>query len=551
MNFESLVPKNARLRGHISQKSNLRYVKKVVKHFDERQREDFRNSCLGFGIQEYALVTGLRCGLLPDDNVMERVLDKRRLKDKYFKHVDKISYALLEQTFLRLSMPLADRYNLDLALIIKGVFNAPDNNVGIDMETLSIVNDLDLFFSYPWGRISYGRLIRGFRGRWAMKFLDATKRRRRRLVTWSTTFPLPCRYRHLRRYPKLVIGSIGVLVNISHDFSAGHQQSSRSSLHVYATLCPNEVECGQPHNATLVSFDDRPVPALDDLARDSVAPQFHAERLGTPEEGTSEDETFNEAHEGSGTSGEEEQSEADDSGEAEGEDSKDHDSGDSDGDRARRNGQIGTFSTPYVHRATSPMPALSTSYARSTAMARSSLTTDDVHGTLLDQRILIEMRLRTVKLEIIQHVSDKFKKLKDFISTVVLASDSTTTACAADVDPDPRQSDYEGFADYAGHHPSREDPNKEMEIERQEGDDIAHIQPCPDDHPVPVSTNTEEVRRGHPPSPGNRNEERDMLPIGTEHLQDTADIELCPDNDPKPVPTETNEVQGIPSFIEN
>ncbi|CAA2982648.1 Hypothetical predicted protein, partial [Olea europaea subsp. europaea] len=79
-----------------------------------------------FGIQEYALVTGLRCGLLSDDNVMKRVLDKRRLEDKYFKRVDKILCAQLEQTFLRSSTPRVDQYKLDLALIIEGIFNAPD-----------------------------------------------------------------------------------------------------------------------------------------------------------------------------------------------------------------------------------------------------------------------------------------------------------------------------------------------------------------------------------------------------------------------------------------
>ncbi|CAA3000338.1 Hypothetical predicted protein [Olea europaea subsp. europaea] len=188
MDFESLVPENARLRGHVSQRSNLRYIKTVVEHLDERQWADFRNSCLGFlsevpdlqfsaqliqqlvfcciqtnkryelwfnlqghlarfGIQEYALVTGLRCGLLPDDNVMDRVLNKRRLKDKYFKHVDKISCAQLEQTFLRSSTPRTDRYKFGLALIIEGVFNAPDNNVGIDIETLSIVDNLTRSFS--------------------------------------------------------------------------------------------------------------------------------------------------------------------------------------------------------------------------------------------------------------------------------------------------------------------------------------------------------------------------------------------------------------------
>ncbi|CAA3023579.1 Hypothetical predicted protein [Olea europaea subsp. europaea] len=89
--------------------------------------------------------------------------------------------------------------------------------------------------------------------------------------------------------------------------------------------------------------------------------------------------------------------------ETEGKDSEDHDSGDSDGDRVRRSGQTGTFFTLYVHRATTPMQAPSTSYALPTAMAGSSLTTED------------------------------------------------TT---------------EAFVDYAGHHPLRDGPDKDMGIDR-------------------------------------------------------------------------------------
>ncbi|CAA3003548.1 Hypothetical predicted protein, partial [Olea europaea subsp. europaea] len=48
MEFEFLIPEDARLRAHISQRSNLKYVKTVMDHFDERQREDFRNSPLGY-----------------------------------------------------------------------------------------------------------------------------------------------------------------------------------------------------------------------------------------------------------------------------------------------------------------------------------------------------------------------------------------------------------------------------------------------------------------------------------------------------------------------
>ncbi|CAA2980440.1 Hypothetical predicted protein [Olea europaea subsp. europaea] len=303
MDFKPLVPENAHLRDHVS---DLQFSAQLIQQLvfcciraDKRQELWFnlQSHLARFDIQEYAHVTGLRCGLLPDDNFMERVLDKRRLKDKYFKHVDKISCAQLEQTFLRLSMPQADWYKLGLALIIE------------ESSMLRII-----------------MLI------WAFEAM-------------------------------LEIG----------DLFGRH---------------------------------------LDDLAKDNVAPQFHAERLGTPAASTSKDDTSDTAHEGSGTSGKEEESRVNDSEEAEGEDSEDHDSGDSDGDRVRQN--------------------------------------------------------------------------------------------------------YGSFADYAGYHPSPDDPNKDIGI-----------------------------NRGPPPSTGDRDEEQDMLPTRTEHLQ-----ELSLDNDPVLVSAGIDEVQD-PSFIKN
>ncbi|CAA3024135.1 Hypothetical predicted protein [Olea europaea subsp. europaea] len=303
------------------------------------------------------------------------------------------------------------------------------------METLSIIDDLDLFFSYPWGRISNGHLIRGFRGHWERKFLDATEKKEKAVRYTVHSFPIAVQIWVFEAVPEI-----------------GDRFGWRLATCVRDAV-PHRSRAWTTSIATLMPFDDRPVPALDDLARDSVAPQFHAKRLGIPEEGNSENETSDEAHEGSGTSGKEEESGADDSGEVE---------------------------------------------------------------------------------------------------------------------------DYRDFADYAGHHPSRDDPDKDIGIDKQEGDGmciteeqtescpdeqdmplptgtkvckahIAHIHPCLDDHPAPVPTRIEEVQAkgGHHPSPGNRDEEQDMLPIGTEHLQDTADIEPCPDNDPMPVPLGTNEVQVL------
>ncbi|XP_022880715.1 uncharacterized protein LOC111397983 [Olea europaea var. sylvestris] len=225
MEFDYCIPEEARLRAHISQRSNLKYVKTVMDIFDDRQRDEFRNSPLWylaevaeiqfsaqliqqlvfrtirtdkvnelwfnvqgnmmrFGLQEYTLVTGLRCGVFPEGDEFDRVLERRRLKERYFKSMENISLAQLQTTIGRPSTARADRYKLGLVLIVEGVFNAPDNNVGIDLRTLSIVDDLDIFFAYPWGRVGYRRLLHGFRGFWAKKFLKA-KRRQEKEVTYT------------------------------------------------------------------------------------------------------------------------------------------------------------------------------------------------------------------------------------------------------------------------------------------------------------------------------------------------------------------------------
>ncbi|CAA3017579.1 Hypothetical predicted protein [Olea europaea subsp. europaea] len=90
------------------------------------------------------------------------------------------------------------------------------------------------------------------------------------------------------------------------------------------------------------------------------------------------------------------------------------------------------------------------------------------------------MRLHTVKLEIMQYMSEEFKKLRKYISTVFPASGSITTAPAANVDPEARESDVQGGnadpdpfctepQDRGGHHPSPDDHNEEMGINIQEG----------------------------------------------------------------------------------
>ncbi|CAA3002939.1 Hypothetical predicted protein [Olea europaea subsp. europaea] len=134
MKFQFWVLKNARLPACISQRSNLKYIKTVIEHFDDRLRADLCNSCLEFladiseiqfsaqliqalvcqgircdkthelwfnvqdhltrfGLRECATVTGLHVGSFSEGHRYRKVLEKRRLKEKYFKSLEKISYA--------------------------------------------------------------------------------------------------------------------------------------------------------------------------------------------------------------------------------------------------------------------------------------------------------------------------------------------------------------------------------------------------------------------------------------------------------------------------
>ncbi|CAA3005804.1 Hypothetical predicted protein [Olea europaea subsp. europaea] len=102
-------------------------------NLDDRLRADFRNSCLGFladvpeiqfsaqliqalvcreirgdephelwfnvqghltrfRLQEYAIIIGLHAGSFSEGDRYTKALEKRRLKEKYFKSLEKISY---------------------------------------------------------------------------------------------------------------------------------------------------------------------------------------------------------------------------------------------------------------------------------------------------------------------------------------------------------------------------------------------------------------------------------------------------------------------------
>ncbi|CAA2977760.1 Hypothetical predicted protein [Olea europaea subsp. europaea] len=209
------------------------------------------------------------CGRLPDDAVMDRVLQKKRLKDKYFKSTERISCGELEKAFLRPSTPRADQYKLELALIIEGVFNAPDSHAGIELPTLSIVDNLDIL----------GR-----------KFVDATNKKEKAITYTVHGFPIAMQIWAFEAIPEIgdrFARRLGHQSPRLLSWTCTKQPQHRTydvffkniKLHVFATLRPTEAELGQPCISTLLSFEDRTVPVLDEVTRDIIPTRLHPDPL--------------------------------------------------------------------------------------------------------------------------------------------------------------------------------------------------------------------------------------------------------------------------------
>ncbi|CAA2985795.1 Hypothetical predicted protein [Olea europaea subsp. europaea] len=314
-----------------------------------------------------------------------QALEKRRLKGKYFKSLEKISCAQLEKAFFRTSTPRADRYKLGLALIVEGVITAPDNNVGIDEDTLALVDDLELFLSHPWAKVGYTihefSIVMQAMPELGERFGERVGERSPRLLCWtSTKQPCTCTPYCVPRRSSVIClkspvrchfptvrcnfwtTSVGVLPD--HSSIRRHQLVGEMTVALWVTdMTTSSVQGPRTmRHSRLMAIRHRRAPGTMGLSLMAV-------------------------------------------------------------EKAS-----GALPTPVV--------ALSTSGVQGTR-GGPTLTREDVEGMLYNQRILFEMRLRTVKLEIMQHLTEEFARLRDFISTLVPSSSGTSTSAVAPVVNEP------------------------------------------------------------------------------------------------------------------
>lgn len=106
-----------------------------------------------FTRQDFCLITGLRFGEVPEVSSGESA--EIRLQKRYF--IDEgITCSALEEAFMRCTEE-NDIYKLALVYFAELVVLGRDKHLNINVNYLTLVEDLDAFNRYPWGSVSFDK----------------------------------------------------------------------------------------------------------------------------------------------------------------------------------------------------------------------------------------------------------------------------------------------------------------------------------------------------------------------------------------------------------
>ncbi|KAL2454251.1 Ubiquitin-like protease domain-containing protein [Abeliophyllum distichum] len=205
-----------------------------------------------FGLQEFVLVTDLNA--TSSENVeMSRGADCRIVKDHFKKSGGKIMKGDVYEAFKRCKRNQTDKYKLGLIIILAYVLLATEENTLIELWWFELVDDLDRFDKFPWGKMSYDYTIRIVKRDMGDKLRNSLKEGESR-----------CRY-SLHDFPlAIMIWAFEAIPNLGKKFAKkycdgiprmlGWEQPKRltssdvvtvlesKELEVMSTLIPTEVE---------------------------------------------------------------------------------------------------------------------------------------------------------------------------------------------------------------------------------------------------------------------------------------------------------------------
>ncbi|XP_031263579.1 uncharacterized protein LOC116121772 isoform X2 [Pistacia vera] len=126
---------------------------------------------LHFGMMEYALVTGLGCGKLPDKPEVDAIRKSPgaiRFRKKVLQGVKCIIGHVLEKRLETVRFNDREKIKMCLVLFLHSILLVGDSTKAVENDWFLFASDLEFFNSYPWGRISFERTIK------SLKKLDMT-----------------------------------------------------------------------------------------------------------------------------------------------------------------------------------------------------------------------------------------------------------------------------------------------------------------------------------------------------------------------------------------
>lgn len=151
--------------GHLLEIENLKFSGQLVhsillrqtqKDADEGMQFVIGDTITTFSEQDFALVTGLKCGELPP--LEEVPASDIWLKEQYFPGMDEITVADLDRAFEACS-DSEDSFKLAMVLFVEGVLNGRELTNNVETRFLNLVQDFEQFNNYPWGTFSYEHTI--------------------------------------------------------------------------------------------------------------------------------------------------------------------------------------------------------------------------------------------------------------------------------------------------------------------------------------------------------------------------------------------------------
>ncbi|XP_038678370.1 uncharacterized protein LOC119979811 [Tripterygium wilfordii] len=160
------IPINERFGAKVLSFSKLyETISDIKSKLSEDQLTLFEGSCFEsrFSIREFNLITGLRCHSLPDISLYLKEMENSGeprvgLQYKYFNGSYHISCQELQRTFMQYQDP-KDVFKLTLVYFAESVILGRDVKLLIDVDLLNLIDYLDMFNKFPWGTLSYKKII--------------------------------------------------------------------------------------------------------------------------------------------------------------------------------------------------------------------------------------------------------------------------------------------------------------------------------------------------------------------------------------------------------